>query len=483
MAKLRKEKMATSGPQKRLPVLPFLYALLVLGLGGLAGWLTYLDASDPSTNAMVIAQAEIQPPVAVSKPSPEVKEQPDHNLPAGENSSHTAPAPYEDADNSKTEAEAAAPKEESHSVDSSASDTTATSHDIPHDASHPNEAHEASSKEDKTDVFSAPPVKPKVSDHAVPPKEKTKPDDKSKTSTVPADDGQNTATSVSPKAPTKFKVQPAPAEEKLALAPVPDPELAKKSDFGLLPVISPAGKMPWRTYARPFVDPLNRPRIAIVMSEMGMSESATKTAIQKLPGSITLSFNPYARELQGWIEQARAAGHEVLLQLPMEPFGYPNNDPGPHSLLISLTDKENLNRLEWMLGRFTGYSGVTNQMGSRFTSSILDVEPILKVLKSRGLIFLDGRTSAKSVAGKVAAQLGMPVAINNRFLDNKADRANIDARLADLERIARYTGTAIGVAYPYPVTMERLAVWAQTLNRKGFVLAPVSATVNRQEIQ
>ena len=214
-----------------------------------------------------------------------------------------------------------------------------------------------------------------------------------------------------------------------------------------------------------------------------MSGSATKTAIQNLPGAVTLSFNPYARDLQGWIEQARAAGHEVLLQLPMEPFGYPNNDPGPHSLLTRLTDKENLNRLEWMLGRFTGYSGVTNQMGSRFTSSTSDIEPILKVLKSRGLVFLDGRTSAKSVAGKVASQLGMPVAVNNRFLDNKADRANIDARLADLERIARFTGTAIGVAYPYPVTMERLTVWAQTLNRKGFVLSPVSATVNRQEIQ
>lgn len=451
MAKLRKEKVATSEPQKGFPVLPFLYALLVLGIGGLVGWLTYLDASDPSAKGMVTAQAVIQAPSAVKAPPSDVKAAPDpdhHQSTGNENSEHTTPNTSENTVASKT---GLVPKEESHRTEKNSAETTTPhtppSHDEPQDTAH---------QGDKQEVA---------------PKEKIAPTD------------PNTATSVSPKAPTKFTIEPAPAEEKLALAPVPDPELIKKSNFGLLPVISPTGKLPWRTYARPFIDPLNRPRIAIIMSEMGMSQSATKTAIQNLPGAVTLSFNPYARELQGWIEQARAAGHEVLLQLPMEPIGYPNNDPGPHSLLTSLTDKENLKRLEWMLGRFTGYSGVTNQMGSRFTSSASDIEPILQILKSRGLAFLDGRTSAKSVAGKVATQLGMPVAINNRFLDNKADRANIDARLADLERIARYTGTAIGVAYPYPVTMERLTVWAQTLNRKGFVLAPLSATANRQEIQ
>ena len=469
MAKLRKEKVATSEPQKGFPVLPFLYALLVLGIGGLVGWLTYLDASDPSTEGMVTAQAVIQAPSAVK----ETSDSPDtHQSPKNENTEHTAPTIPMDTVAPKSDV---TPKEEEHSTEKNSGEVlppyTPPSDEKTLAKAHQDDHQKTTSKEHSKDAPEAAQIKPEVPSETVPQQEKI----------APA--GESTATSVSPKAPTNFKIRPAPAEEKLALAPVPDPELAKKSDFGLLPVISPTGKMPWRTYARPFVDPLNRPRIAIIMSEMGMSESATKTAIQNLPGAVTLSFNPYARELQGWIEQARAAGHEVLLQLPMEPFGYPNNDPGPHSLLTSLTDRENLKRLEWMLGRFTGYSGVTNQMGSRFTSSASDIEPILQVLKSRGLVFLDGRTSAKSVAGKVAAQLGMPVAVNNRFLDNKADRANIDARLADLERIARYTGTAIGVAYPYPVSMERLTVWAQTLNRKGFVLAPVSATANRQEIQ
>ncbi|GLQ07873.1 divergent polysaccharide deacetylase family protein [Sneathiella chinensis] len=274
-----------------------------------------------------------------------------------------------------------------------------------------------------------------------------------------------------------------PGDIDLSLSPVPHPDLTRPSAHGLLPVIGPSGQLPWRTYARPFADPMERPRIAIVISEMGMSQPATRSTIQNMPGAVTLSFNPYARDLQAWIEEARAAGHEVLLQLPMEPFGYPANDPGPQSLLTSLTDQENINRLEWMLGRFTGYTGVTNQMGSKFTASAEDIQPVLEVLKERGLLFLDGRTSSKSVAGPLAASLNLPVAINNRFLDHKADRATIDARLADLERIARYTGTAIGIGYPYPVTLERLQVWAQTLSRKGFALVPVSAAVNRQEFQ
>ncbi len=216
---------------------------------------------------------------------------------------------------------------------------------------------------------------------------------------------------------------------------------------------------------------------------MGMSKFATRSAIQDLPGEVTLSFNPYGRDLQNWVAQARAAGHEALLQLPMEPFGYPENDPGPQSLLSRLTDKENLNRLEWMLGRFTGYSGVTNQMGSRFTTSSEDISPIMDVIRDRGLLFVDGRTSGRSVAGYVAKQKAVPVAINNRFISNRADRASIDQRLAELERIARITGVAIGVGFPYPVTLERLAVWSKSLTRKGLVLAPVSAIVNKQEIQ
>ncbi|NQV22359.1 MAG: divergent polysaccharide deacetylase family protein [Rhodospirillales bacterium] len=264
-----------------------------------------------------------------------------------------------------------------------------------------------------------------------------------------------------------------------ALPRAPDPALVEKSDSGPLPVIAPDGREAWRVYARPFSDPYQRPRIGILIAGLGMSQSATLTAVQQLSGAVTLGFNPYARKLQDWIDQARAAGHEVMLELPMEPVNYPDDDPGPHTLLTNLDAAANLERTEWLLSRFAGYVGVTNYMGSKFTTSPEALRPVLNTLQRRGLMFLDTRSSVHSVAGQVANEIGLVQAVNNRFLDNKASRSAIDARLAELERIARATGSAIGIAFPYPVSIERIAAWAETLENRGLVLAPISNLAKR----
>lgn len=268
-------------------------------------------------------------------------------------------------------------------------------------------------------------------------------------------------------------------ETEIALPRAPDPALIEKSDTGPLPVIAPDGREAWRVYARPFSDPYQRPRIGILIAGLGMSQSATLTAVQQLPGAVSLGFNPYARKLQDWIDQARAAGHEVMLELPMEPVNYPDDDPGPHTLLTNLDANANLERTEWLLSRFTGYVGVTNYMGSKFTTSPDALRPVLNGLQRRGLMFLDTRSSVHSVAGQVANEIGLVQAVNNRFLDNKASRSAIDARLAELERIARASGSAIGIAFPYPVSIERIAAWAETLESRGLVLAPISNLATR----
>lgn len=246
--------------------------------------------------------------------------------------------------------------------------------------------------------------------------------------------------------PPAFQPGVAVIGDEIALAPAPDPALVLETDSGLLPVIAPDGREAWRVYARPFADPYQRPRIGILLAGLGMSQSATLTAVQQLPGAVTLSYNPYAQKLQEWIDQTRAAGHEVMLELPMEPVNYPDDDPGPHTLLTSMDTAANLERTEWLLGRFVGYVGVTNYMGSRFTASTEALSPVLRALQKRGLMFLDSRTSDHSVAGQIANEIGLVQAASNRFLDTKASRAAIDARLADLERIARATGSAIGIA-------------------------------------
>ncbi len=236
---------------------------------------------------------------------------------------------------------------------------------------------------------------------------------------------------------------------------------------------------PWQKFAAPFNLLDDRPRIAIVISEAGMNASRTREAIENLPAAVTLGFNPYGRNLQTLVDQARDAGHEVLLQLPMEPVGYPNINPGPQAMRTDLSEDENRKRLDWALNRFTGYAGITNQMGSKFTADAESIYPILTIIKEQGFLYLDSRTARNSVAAKIAEQLDIPVAINNRFLDHKADGALIDTRLAELEAIAHKTGSAIGIAYPHSETYRRLMAWAKNLDQKGLALAPVSALTKR----
>ena len=272
-------------------------------------------------------------------------------------------------------------------------------------------------------------------------------------------------------------------EAKVEVAAV-DPLLIDETTSGPLPKIAPDGRQPWQVYARPFKAPEGKTaKIAIVMAGLGLSKTQTLAAIQQLPGAVTLSFAPYARDLGDWIVQARAAGHEVLLELPMEPFDYPENDPGPHTLLTKLSNPDNLERLNWLLGRFPGYVGVTNFMGAKFTSNEKKLLPILQSVKERGLLYLDSKADSKSVAAHMAKELDLPIAVNNRFIDSEASRVSIDARLYELERISKSVSAAVGLAFPFPVTVERLAAWIATLEKKGFVLAPLTAVVNMQPIR
>jgi polysaccharide deacetylase 2 family uncharacterized protein YibQ len=251
-----------------------------------------------------------------------------------------------------------------------------------------------------------------------------------------------------------------------------------------IPVIPPAPEqLPyWERYRQPFNMADERPRIAVVLTGLGLSDSATEAAINKLPPAVTLSFSPYARGLERWIALARSRGHEVMLDLPMEPATFPNEDPGPQGLLIKLSPEENLDRLDWVLSRGSAYVGVAGALGSRFTASRSAMEPILQDVKARGLIFLDRRTTEESVIPAVAAELDLPRAINNRSIDERqASRVAIDARLAQIERIALTDGYAVAMAQPYPVTLDRLADWATELTARGFVIAPISALADQQK--
>jgi len=276
--------------------------------------------------------------------------------------------------------------------------------------------------------------------------------------------------------------QPVAEDGEIRLRPVPLRALVETSRYGPLPRISTDGRLPSKIYARPSSvakpGPGQPARIAILISGMGLSEVATTQAIQSLPGPVTLAFGPYGRNLDGWVRRSRDAGHEVMLQVPLEPFDYPDNDPGPHTLLTSLPREENLKRLHWIMSRFTGYTGITNYMGAKFAAAQQSFLPILEEIKSRGLIYLDDGTAARSTAGQIARDLGLDYSVSQIIIDEERNGKEIDIALKKLETIALENGFAIGIGSSLPITIGRVAEWVGTLEAKGIKLIPISAAVH-----
>ena len=269
----------------------------------------------------------------------------------------------------------------------------------------------------------------------------------------------------------------------IALKPAPNENLLIRGDNGLKPALGPDGLIAWKEYARPFSGDDQLPRIAILVTDVGLNSKSSNAAIDKLPGQVDMAFSPYGRNLQTWMDKARAKGHEGFLMIPTEPLNYPDNDPGPHTLIADSSERDNLLRLDWTLSQVTGYVGVVNHMGSKFTASEEALTPILNDLNGRGLMLVDSRSTRFSMAARIARRLGMPRAMNDRYIDNVITTEDIQRQLGELEKTANTFGAALGLARATPLTINEIAAWAETLEQKGFQLVPITAIANRQPIK
>jgi polysaccharide deacetylase 2 family uncharacterized protein YibQ len=256
------------------------------------------------------------------------------------------------------------------------------------------------------------------------------------------------------------------------LIAAPAAGLTAQGPSGLLPVVAADGRTPAQVYARPFQDN-GKPKIALVIGGLGLNAASTRKAIENLPPEITLSFVPYAEGLQGWIDLARANGHEVLLEIPMEPMDYPENDPGPYTLLAQSQPDDLNRRMEWLLSRGQGYFGVTNYLGGRFLASDAAAGLFAGGVKKRGLAFLDDGQAARLQSA------GLPRASADRVIDEQLSGEAIERQLQALEAVATDRGRAIGSGFAYPVTVQQVARWAEGLGRRGYQLAPASAMTRR----
>ncbi len=256
-----------------------------------------------------------------------------------------------------------------------------------------------------------------------------------------------------------------------------DSTLVEMSNIGPLPRIAPDGRKPMDVYARAYdtaADP--RPKVAIVVGGLGFGKAVTDAALERLPADVTLAIAPQAPSVASDIAAARAKGHEVLLEIPMEPHDYPSTDPGFQTLTVGAKAKNTL-RLRWLMSRVTGYAGLINTFGDKFLAGKDEAQFVMVEAAQRGLFFVEAGAGEQSVARQAAGSAGAPFARIDTAIDKTPTREAIDAALAGLEASAKKRGAAIGVAGALPNTVDRVATWIASLDEKGIALVPVSALV------
>tara|TARA_B100001540_G_scaffold64004_1_gene57537 strand:+ start:5323 stop:6939 length:1617 start_codon:yes stop_codon:yes gene_type:complete len=300
---------------------------------------------------------------------------------------------------------------------------------------------------------------------------------------------------------TAAAFQAVPDKEKSEAITAPDEELMESIEGKALPKLSARGKASYQVYNFKFTPTVEKvkasdgesiievpyPRVAIVIKGLGLNRNATLAAINKLPAAISLAFSPYAKSIEQWAGLARGAGHEVLLEMPMEAIEFPSSDPGPLALLSDLKTEENIARLNSILALSQAYVGVIQYMGSKFTISEGAITPILQTLKNRGLFYLDDNSVVNSLATKISANISLPHGLIDMLVDNNASGIQIRENLKKLEKIAQNKQSTLGLAKknlsalglgePYPATITQIASWAKTLKNKKIDLAPITSVL------
>lgn len=289
----------------------------------------------------------------------------------------------------------------------------------------------------------------------------------------PPAEGTSPQPAAKPQAPS-FK----PEQARQTNAPTwrPDNDLVEASAYGPLPRISDGNLRPLDAYSVP-VGAVGASRIAIVVGGMGLSQTGTKKAIEDLPSEITLAFAPSGNSLQRWMEMARKEGHETILQLPMEPLGYPAVNPGPRTLVSGADDRTNIDNLHRLLGRLTNYPIVMNYLGAGLTSNPDALEPVLAEIKARGLGWFDDGSAQASRSIEMAQQMRLPYVAGTLIIDSKQDVAAIRAQLKALELLAKRRGFAVGTAAAFPGSVAEIAKWSEVADKQGVQIVPLSNLV------
>lgn len=226
----------------------------------------------------------------------------------------------------------------------------------------------------------------------------------------------------------------------------------------------------------PVIGKITGPVVALVIDDMGVDLIHTQQML-KLNDVYTVSYLTYAPNLQSQIDMARSKGKEVLLHVPMESV-HKIFDYGPEVLLTTNSRTENLKVLSSMLDRASGYIGINNHMGSKFTADLPLLSAVVEELANRGLMFLDSKTTPKSQAENIIAHIRLPFASRDIFIDDSNKPEDIEKFLQKTEILAKKKGFAVAIAHPRANTISAFEKWLPTLKNKGITSVPLSYIID-----
>ncbi len=280
-----------------------------------------------------------------------------------------------------------------------------------------------------------------------------------------------------------------PAEEPSApslfyQAPQPAPTAPRAAEPAVEPVTketTPKTPALMLENAVPSDVPSARPALAIVIDDMGLDRAHSLQMIA-LQGPLTVSLMTYAPDIAGLAKQASAAGHELMAHVPMEPRDRKEN-PGPQALTIAMDADAIRKALASGLDGWTGYVGINNHMGSRFTSDRMRMDIVMSELKARGLLWLDSKTTTDSVGTAAARAAGVPEVERDFFLDNTQTVAAIRSEMERAISTAKAKGSAIAIGHPHEATVVALKEMLSTLAARGIALVPVTEVLKRRQLK